>query len=63
MRFGKRSLYLPFAIAVEDRTTEHKDEHRDGEDERDKGSPQAGRQPQQRQPPAILHRSYVNDIL
>ena len=39
MRLGKCSLYLPFAIAVEDRTTEHKDEHRDGEDERTKAKP------------------------
>jgi hypothetical protein len=40
MRFGKRSLYLSFAIAVEERTTEHKHEYRDGEDERTKGSSQ-----------------------
>ena len=42
MRFGKRSLCLPFAIAVEDRTTEHKDEHRDGEDDRTQGKAHVG---------------------
>ena len=60
MRFGKRSLGLLFAIAVEDRTTEPKDEHRDGEDERTKRSAYVGRQPSQRPPPAIVHPSFVN---
>jgi hypothetical protein len=63
MRFGKRPLCLPFAIAIEDRTTEQKDEHRDGENERTKGSPHIGRQPPQRQLPAMLHRSLVNPVL
>jgi len=63
MCFGKRSLCLPFAIAVEDRPTEHKDEHRDGEDDCTKGKANAGRQPPQRQLPAMLHRSLVNPVL
>jgi hypothetical protein len=64
MRFGKRPLCLPFAIAVEDCTTEQKDEHRDGEDERTKRSRHVGRQPPQRQLPAVLlHGSFVNRVL
>jgi hypothetical protein len=63
MSFGKRPLHLPFAIAVEDSTTEHKDEDRDGDDESTKGSPHVGRQLPQRQPPAILPRSIVNGVL
>ena len=63
MRFGKRSLYLPFAIAVEDRTTEHKDEHRDGKDDRTKAKTHVGREPPQRQLPAVLHRLFVNAAL
>jgi hypothetical protein len=34
MRLGKRPLDLSFAVAVEDRATEHQDEDRDGEDGR-----------------------------
>jgi hypothetical protein len=60
MRFGKRSLDLPFAITVEDRTAEHEEEHRDGEDARTQGSPRVEGEPPQRRPPATLHRSFVN---
>ena len=63
MRFGKRPLCLPFAIAIEDRTTEQKDEHHDGEDDRTKAKAHIGRQPPQRQLPAMLHRSLVNPVL
>jgi hypothetical protein len=56
MRFSKRSLHLPFAIPIEDRTAEHKDEHRDGEDDPTKAKAHVGRQPPHRQLPAILHR-------
>ncbi len=40
--------------------TEDKDEHRDGEDERTKGKAHIGRQPPQRQLPAIIHRFFMN---
>jgi hypothetical protein len=63
MRFSKRSLCLPLAIAIEDRTTEHKDEHRDGENDRTKAKANAGRQPPQRQFPALFHRSLVINVL
>jgi hypothetical protein len=64
MRFGKRPLCLPFAITIEDRATEQKDEHCDGEDERTKGKANVGRQPPQRQLPAmLLHGSFVNRVL
>ena len=56
MRFGKRPLYLPFAIAVEERTTEHKDEYRDGEDDHPKAKADTSPEPPQRKLPAILHR-------
>src|ERR1017187_5782212 len=56
MRFSKRSLHLPFAIPIEDRTAEHKDEHRDGEDDPTKAKAHVGRQPPHRQLPAVLHR-------
>lgn len=57
MRFSKRSLCLPLAVAVEDRTTEHKDEHHVGEDDRTKGKADVGRQPPQRQLAARPYRS------
>ena len=43
MRFGKRSLYLPFAIAVEDRTTEDEDRNRAGKDDHAKAKPDTSR--------------------
>src|ERR1017187_7907663 len=56
IRLGKCSLNLPFAIAVDDRTTEHKNEHRGDKDDRTKVNTHAGRKPAQRQLPAMLHR-------
>ena len=55
MRFGKRALHLLFAKAIEDRATEHKTEHRDGEDDPTKAKARVGRQPPQWQLPAMLH--------
>jgi hypothetical protein len=42
MRFGKLSFRLHFAIAIENRTTEHNNKHHHGENERTKRSPHVG---------------------
>jgi hypothetical protein len=63
MRSGKRPLHLPFAKAVEDHSTEQQDKHRDGKHNRTKVKAHEGRDPSQRQPPAVSHRLLVNGIL
>ena len=59
MRFGKGALCFRFAIAIEDRTTEPKDDYRRGEDDHPKAKAQIGRQLPQRPPGAFLRCSFA----